>query len=206
MLTSDVGSRSIRLPQICAQAPAKLHSKRQLLARKLPAQVVDCGVFHIRQLVIIIGLCLLCPIPSSILGHLLSIQRSVRAQAGPIALPAMTEDFKVVVNEPVEVLALGPQRSRKTLAGLRVVCWRIGVVAVVFLVLVAGKVHGDGSRRGILCARFAQQLSLCGIEFRIRREVVGVGRLACGGVAIGRRSKRRVLEGCRGLIVRLREA
>lgn len=79
-----------------------------------------------------------------ILDYFLSISQSIERTICPhtcaIALPIMAKDLKVVVDKPVEVLALRTQRPCKSVASFGVVSWRIGIVAVVFFVLVASQV------------------------------------------------------------------
>jgi len=42
----------------------------------------------------------------------------------------MAEDFEVVVDQPLQVLALGTHSPCETMAGFRVMCWWVVVVAV----------------------------------------------------------------------------
>jgi hypothetical protein len=55
----------------------------------------------------------------------------------------MTKDLEIVVDEPLQVLALGLQGACEPVPGLGVVRWRIRVVAVV--VLVGFCVGGSGA-------------------------------------------------------------
>lgn len=150
----------------------------------------------------------------SILHHLLdrahAIQRAVRAHARPIALPAMAEDLKVVIDEPVQILALGSECSRDAVAGLGVVRGRIGVVAVVFVVLVVGEVDsGVGVwLGGLLGAVLAEELGFGGVGVGAGAGGEGVRGEAGGSGSVGVEGGgyRGVLEGGWWLVLGVWEA
>jgi len=92
----------------------------------------------------------------------------------------MAENLEIVVNQPIQVFALRAQRPCQPISGLGVVCRRIGVIAVVFVILVTGEVDGCAG----LVAALAEELYFCGVRLRVwmRREV---RRVACGCLAVG---------------------
>lgn len=75
----------------------------------------------------------------------------------------MTENLKVVIDKPIQVFAFRTQRSRKSVASFGIVCRWIGVVAVVFVVMVAGQIN----RRTGLMAVISQGLGFCRSQFRL---------------------------------------
>jgi hypothetical protein len=101
-----------------ASSPGAIVSRLRLL--NLRSQVLHLPTPHIRQRPII-SLLLTTPLSprnisrplSSILRHPrqppnAALERPIRAQPRPIALPPMTKHLKVIVNKPLQILALGP--------------------------------------------------------------------------------------------------
>jgi hypothetical protein len=69
-----------------------------------------------------------------------SLLPAISTHARPITLPAMAEHLKVAVDHPIKVFALGPECPREAVAGLGVVRWRISIVSIVLVVLVASQI------------------------------------------------------------------
>lgn len=91
---------------------------------------VESDMFSLRQVTV-----LMLRVTCSPTGPLaLVVRRRISSCTTTVTLPAVAEHFEIVIHQPLEVLALGPQRSCQPLSCLRVVGWWIGVVAVILLI------------------------------------------------------------------------
>ena len=52
----------------------------------------------------------------------------------------MTKHLKVTVNHPIEIFALGAQCPREAVTSLGIMRWRIGIVSIILVILVASQI------------------------------------------------------------------